>query len=508
MMWWLGFSPEKKKKIMFKDATIQEIDEAMKQAWKAFHTFRKCSLKQRADFMRAIAVELESCGDELIQIAMRETNLPEARLKNERGRTIFQLNQYAAACEEGTWLEARIDTAIPDKSPPKPDIRKMLVPLGPVVVFGASNFPFAYSTAGGDTACALAAGCPVIVKAHPAHSQTSQTVADAILKAAAKCKMPEGIFAHVHGASFETGKALVMHPYTKAVGFTGSFLGGKQLFDWANQRKEPIPVFAEMGSINPVFLLPEKNKSSAAEIAKMYAGSITLGVGQFCTNPGLIIGIESEGLQTFIHDLGKAIQQIAPGPMLHPGIVKAYKEKKGNALLQDDVHLVAESETDVKENEGLPTIATASGQAFLNNPVLHQEVFGPYSIVIRCRDIKEMIEVAKHLEGQLTSTLMATDDDIRNNNELVEAVKNICGRFIINSVPTGVEVCLSMQHGGPFPATTDSRFTSVGADGIKRFARPIAFQNWNNDLLPDELKDENPLRIWRTVNNELTKSLL
>ncbi len=490
---------------MFKDATSNEIDEVMQRSWNAFHIYRKMSLKQRADFMRTIANELEACGDGLIQTSMRETNLPEARLRNERARTIFQLNTYADACERGEWLEARIDTAIADKNPPKPDLRKMLVPLGPVVVFGSSNFPFAYSTAGGDTACAFAAGCPVIIKAHPAHPQTSETVAEAILKAAGKCKMPEGIFAHVHGVSFEIGKALIMHPLTKAVGFTGSFLGGKQLFDWANQRKEPIPVFSEMGSINPVFLLPEKLQSSAADIAKMYAGSITLGVGQFCTNPGLIIGIESDELRNFVHDLGKAIQQTASGLMLHPGIAKAYNDKKGNALLQEDVHLVAEAGTELKENEGLPTIATATGQAFLNNPVLHQEVFGPYSLIIRCKDMNEMIEVAKHLEGQLTSTLMATESDIRNNDKLVEAVKNICGRFILNGVPTGVEVCLSMHHGGPFPATTDSRFTSVGADGIKRFARPICFQNWPNDLLPDELKDENPLGIWRTVNNELKK---
>ncbi|TAL48652.1 MAG: aldehyde dehydrogenase (NADP(+)) [Chitinophagaceae bacterium] len=488
---------------MFNDTTINEINETMQQAWKAFHVYRKMSLKRRADFMRTIAVELEAGGDTLIRVVMKETNLPEARLRNERARTIFQLNSYATACEKGEWLEARIDSAIPDRNPPKPDIRKMLIPLGPVVVFGASNFPFAYSTAGGDTACAFAAGCPVIVKAHPAHAETSEIVAGAILRAADKCKMPKGIFAHVHGASFEVGKALVMHPHTKAVGFTGSFLGGKQLFDWANQRKEPIPVFAEMGSVNPVFLLPEKLKSSTADIAKMYAGSVTLGVGQFCTNPGLIIGIESEGLKSFIHDLGKAIQQTSPGPMLHLGIVKAYKENKANALLQEGVHLVAESETEVKVNEGLPTIATATGQAFLNNPVLHKEVFGPYSIVIRCKDMNEMMEVAKHTEGQLTSTLMATENDIKSNEELVEAVKDICGRFILNSVPTGVEVCLSMQHGGPFPATTDSRFTSVGADGIKRFARPIAFQNWSNDLLPDELKNENPLGIWRTVNNNL-----
>lgn len=488
----------------YKDFNTEEINLVMQEAWNAFHIYRKFSLQQRAAFMKAIAVELDNCGDALIQTAMGETNLPEARLRGERARTIFQLNSYAEACEKGNWLEARIDTAITDKTPPKPDIRKMLVPLGPVVVFGASNFPFAYSTAGGDTACAFAAGCPVIVKEHPAHAETSEIVANAILTAADKCNMPKGIFAHVHGASFEVGKALVQHPHTKAVGFTGSYIGGKQLFDWGNQRKEPIPVFAEMGSINPVFLMPEKLHTEAASMAQQYAASITLGVGQFCTNPGLIIGIESEALKTFIHDLGKAIQKIAPAPMLHSGIVSAYKKNKSNALLQDDVHLVAESETEVKENEGLPTIATASGQAFLNNPVLHQEVFGPYSIVIRCKDMQEMITVAKNLEGQLTTTLMATETDITGNNELVEAIKNICGRFILNGVPTGVEVCLSQHHGGPFPATTDSRFGAVGADGIKRFARPIAFQNWANNLLPDELKNENPLNIWRTVNNELS----
>jgi len=490
---------------MFQDATKQEINEVMEKAWKAFHEYRKCSLKERAGFMRAIAVELEQCGDELIHTAMKETNLPEARLRNERGRTIFQLNQYADACEKGEWLEARIDTAIPDKNPPKPDIRKMQVPLGPVIVFGASNFPFAYSTAGGDTATAFAAGCPVVVKAHPAHPLTSNRVAEAILKAACDCKLPDGVFTHIHGASFEVGKALVMHPLTKAVGFTGSYLGGKALFDWANQRKEPIPVFSEMGSINPIFLLPGKLASDAAAIAAMCAGSITLGVGQFCTNPGLIIGIESEALQTFVHDLGKAIKQIAPGTMLHTGIVKAYKEKKGEALLQEEVHLVAESEQAPSEVQGLPTIATATGAAFLSNPVLHQEVFGPYSIVIRCKDMEEMVTVAKKLEGQLTATLMATDSDITGNDELVEAIKNICGRFIINSVPTGVEVCLSMHHGGPFPASTDGRYTSVGADAIKRFVRPIAFQNWPKQLLPDELKDGNPLGIWRMVNGEVSK---
>jgi NADP-dependent aldehyde dehydrogenase len=489
----------------YTDATIEQVNEVMQLAWSAFHAYRKLPLRERARFMRAIATELEECGDILINTAMRETNLPEARLRGERARTIFQLESYALACEEGAWLEARIDTANPHKTPPKPDIRKMLVPLGPVIVFGASNFPFAYSTAGGDTACALAAGCPVVVKAHPAHAETSTIVAEAIMHAAEKTGMPKGIFAHLYGAGNAVGEALVKHPLAKAVGFTGSYFGGKQLFDWANQRKEPIPVFAEMSSINPVFLLPGKLKSSAAEIAKMYAASITLGVGQFCTNPGLIIGPEGEDLDRFVQLLGGEIRATQPGTMLHPGIFKNYVERRANSLAQAEVDTVAVSGTEAQQNQGAPTLASASGEAFLNNPVLHQEVFGPYSLVVRCKDLNEMSALVRQLEGQLTATLMATEDDIRHNDELVELVKNICGRLIINGVPTGVEVCLSMQHGGPFPATTDSRFTSVGADGIRRFARPLAFQNWSNELLPEELKDENPLGIWRTVNNQLTK---
>jgi NADP-dependent aldehyde dehydrogenase len=301
------------------------------------------------------------------------------------------------------------------------------------------------------------------------------------------------------------GETLVKHPLAKAVGFTGSFLGGKQLFDWANQRKEPIPVFAEMSSINPVFLLPEKMKQSPVDTAKLYAGSITLGVGQFCTNPGLIIGIDNEDLETFILTLGEEIKRSAPGEMLHTGIFKNYVEKRANALSQAGVETIAASGIEPIFNQAVPTIASATAKAFINNPVLHQEVFGPYSIVIRCQDMNEMVDVAKHIEGQLTATFMATENDVRNNDDLVEAVENICGRFILNGVPTGVEVCLSMQHGGPFPATTDSRFTSVGADGIKRFARPVCYQNWPDGLLQDELKNGNPLQIFRTVNDELTK---
>lgn len=487
---------------MFRDATTGEIDAIMQDAWKAFHVFRNNSLKQRADLLRMIAAEIDALGDELLVTAGTETNLPEARLRNERARTIFQLTSYADACERGDWLEARIDTAVPDRNPPKPDIRKMMVPLGPVVVFGAANFPFAYSTAGGDTATALAAGCPVIVKAHPAHPRTSVLVARAIHQAVLKCGMPAAVFSHIHGASFEVGRTLVGHPHTRAVGFTGSYAGGKQLFDWANQRETPIPVFAEMSSINPVFLLTGKMRTAAAETAKIVAGSITLGVGQFCTNPGLIIGIEGEDLRVFIDELGEEIKKVAPAPMLHPGIYKNYAEKKNRSLAAPGVETVALAATRAEEGEGAAAIASATAAAFFRNPLLHQEVFGPYSLVIRCGDMNEMLNVTKQLEGQLTATLMATEEDIISNVEFVEAVKDICGRLILNGVPTGVEVCLSMQHGGPFPASTDSRFGSVGADAIRRFVRPLAFQNWPDILLPDELKKVNPLGIWRTVNNE------
>lgn len=494
---------------MFNDTTAAAIDNAMQQAWDAFSIYKKFSLKQRAHFMKAIAQELENCSDELITTAMAETNLPEARLRNEKARTIFQLTSYAAACEKGNWLNAIIDTANAARNPPKPDVRKTLIPLGPVVVFGASNFPFAYSTAGGDTASAFAAGCPVIVKAHPAHANTSTMVAKLILTAAEKCNMPKGIFNHIYGKDFNVGKQLVMHPYTKAVGFTGSYTGGKQLFDWANQRKEPVPVFAEMGSTNPVFLLPEKLQSEAAAVAKMFAASITLGVGQFCTKPGIIIGIDNEDLTSFTNALENEIKTIAPAAMLHTGIATAFEKNKTAALQQNDVEmLAATTNTNAALQNNLlgnAAIALTAATTFLQNPVLHQEVFGPYALIVKCSSIDEMHQVAHHLEGQLTATLIATNNDLKNSEALIETIKNCCGRIILNAVPTGVEVCDAMHHGGPFPSSTDSRFTSVGADAIKRFARPISYQNWSNELLPDELQNENPLGIWRTVNGELIR---
>jgi alpha-ketoglutaric semialdehyde dehydrogenase len=367
------------------------------------------------------------------------------------------------------------------------------VALGPVVVFGPSNFPFAYSTAGGDTASALAAGCPVIVKAHSGHLKTSEMVAELINTAAIKMKMPEGIFSHVYFTSHYVGEALVKHPNTKAVGFTGSVSVGTQLFKWGNERKVPIPVFAEMGSVNPVFMLPEKVKESSHEIARMYAASITLGVGQFCTNPGVIIGLEGEDMNLFLAALGEEIRKIAPAKMLHKKIANSFMSLRDSILLESGVSV------------GIPTIATVSSEEFLRNPKLHEEIFGPYSLVVRCKSLEEFVLIARSMEGQLTCTMMATTDDMKSNYELIDEIKTICGRFIINGVPTGVEVCLSMQHGGPFPATTDGRFTSVGGDAISRFVRPLAFQNWPHELLPDELRNENPLNIFRTVNNQLTK---
>lgn len=487
---------------------MENINNIMLQSAEAFRQYRKVSGKQKAVFLRAIAEEIEALGMELIHTTMEETNLPEARLLGERGRTIFQLKMFADLLEEGSWVEARIDTAQPDRKPlPKVDIRKMSVPLGVVVVFGASNFPYAYSTAGGDTASALAAGCPVVLKGHPAHARTSAMVADAVLRAVERTGMPEGTFAHVDGGNgFEIGKALVMHPVTKAVGFTGSFAGGKALFDMANQRPEPIPVFSEMGSINPVVLMPEKLSTSSESIAKDYAGSITLGVGQFCTNPGLILGVDNADLQNFIKVLATEIEKVSPSKMLNAGIYQNYEGKKTVALAQENVTTEAESLVEKTDSiQGLATVASVDADVFLANPTLHQEVFGPFSLVVKCKDLAQLATVIQHLEGQLTATFMATETELQANDDIVEALRNISGRLIFNGVPTGVEVCYAMHHGGPFPSCTDARFTSVGPDAIKRFVRPASYQSFPDSLLPAELQDANPLNIWRMFDNEWKK---
>lgn len=494
-------------KFSFIEATSEEIDQAVRLATAASIEFGALSGEKKAGFLIAIADEILALDDLLIKTYCSETGLPEGRAMGERGRTIGQLRAFAALVEEGSWVEASIDTALPDRKPiPKPDLRKMLMPLGPVVVFGASNFPLAYSTAGGDTAAAFAAGCPVIVKSHPMHAGTGELVASAIVKAVQKTNMPNGVFSNLNSSGIEVGSALVKHPGVKAVGFTGSIGGGRALFDLASQREEPIPVFAEMGSVNPVVMLPDAIDKRGADLAKTYAGSITLGTGQFCTNPGLLLGIKSGALNDFIHKLSEEIIKIEPTCMLHPNIIGAYEHKKDKALSQTGLQVMADKAPNVQANYARQTVTTVEGTTFLQNTTLHQEVFGPYSIVVQCEDIEQLEEIIKNLEGQLTGTIIAEENELSVHQKIVSALQNRVGRLIYNGVPTGVEVCPSMQHGGPYPASTDSRFTAVGIHSIKRWVRPISYQDWPDNLLPDALKNSNPLGISRLVNNEQTKN--
>jgi NADP-dependent aldehyde dehydrogenase len=491
---------------MIKDATSIEIDETVQKAHQAFLMYRSLSGKAKAQLLRKIADEIEALGDTLISTASKESNLPESRLIGERGRTTGQLRLFASLVEEGSWVEASIDTAIPDRQPlPKPDIRKMLIPMGTIVVFGASNFPLAFSTAGGDTASALAAGCTVVVKAHPAHPETSNLVAQAIWNALEKCHLPKDIFGHLHGKSADVGRNLVIHPLVKAVAFTGSFNGGKALFDFANQRKNPIPVFAEMGSINPVILLPEALKNRAESIATQLAGSITLGAGQFCTKPGILIGVENTDLEKFIAMLSEQITYAKPATMLYEGIAFNYDCQRRILSAQNGVKVEAESSTPPEKGQGLPTLASVHAIEFLKNPTLHEEVFGAFALIIKCKHQGEIQQVIQSLAGQLTATIIGEKEELLKSKDFVDALKEIVGRIVFNGVPTGVEVCYSMQHGGVFPATTDSRFTSVGTGAIKRFVRPVAFQNFPDELLPSELQASNPLNIWRLFNGEWGK---
>jgi alpha-ketoglutaric semialdehyde dehydrogenase len=486
----------------FKEASVDEINQVMQRSHEAFEVFQKKTVEEKSTFLDTIADEIEALGDALLQKASEETNLPIPRLSGERTRTTNQLRMFATMLREGSWVEANIDTADPERTPlPKPDLRKMLIPLGPVVVFGASNFPFAYSTAGGDTASALASGCSVVVKAHPAHAQTSEMVYGAIKKAISACNMPADIFQHVNGTSFESGKALVQAKHTAAVGFTGSTGGGKALFDYSAQRKNPIPVFSEMGSVNPVIFLPDTLQKNAADLAVQYTNSITSSMGQFCTNPGLMLAVESPALRNFLDHLGKGIAAVQPAKMLHEGIHAAYEKKSHDALAQKGVTIVQQAATAAHNIEALPTIALVSGETFLTNPLLHEEVFGPYSLMVSCKNEQELIAVLKSVTGQLTTTVVGTVQDLTDHPQLVDLLPSIAGRILFNGVPTGVEVCASMVHGGPYPATTDSRFTAVGINAVKRWVRPVCYQNWPDSLFPLALQDANPLGIWRLVDN-------
>ena len=487
-------------------ASDEDVNRALAKSELAFVDFKQSSAEHRALFLNKFADEMEALGNTLVKRAALETGLPEARIIGERGRTTGQLRMFANYIREGSYVEASIDTAIPDRAPiPKPDLRKMMVPLGPVVVFGASNFPLAYSVAGGDTAAAFAAGCPVLVKAHPCHPGTSALVGGAIIKAAKETGMPDGVFSLLFDSGFAVGKALVGHPSTKAVGFTGSLGGGRALFDIAANRESPIPVFAEMGSINPSILLPQALNNRAQQVADAYAGSITLGAGQFCTNPGLLLGIAGDGLNIFTNHLADAISKSQPATMLHSGISGAYRDKKKLMVEQLDVEFIVTAKAEASQSEGQPALAKAPGSAFINNPKLHEEVFGPFSLIIECKDKTELEACCAELVGQLTTTIIGEDDEFGEYQSLLSALREKAGRVIFNGVPTGVEVSPSMVHGGPYPATTDSRFTAVGTQSIKRFLRPVSFQDAPESVLPLAIQNKNSLNLWRSINGELSK---
>jgi len=505
------YSPVSLEKLpeQFVQATTGEAEYAVNKALDAYSIFKRKSGKEKALFLKTIADEIELVGTSLIERACAESGLPEGRITGERGRTVTQLRLFASVLEEGSWVEASLDSPLPNRVPaPRPDIRKMLQPVGPVVVFTASNFPLAFSTAGGDTASALAAGNPVIVKVHPYHAGTNELVAGAIIRAAQKTGMPNGVFSSLNAIDFSVGQQLVLHPAVKSVAFTGSFSGGKSLFQLAQKREEPIPVFAEMGSVNPVILLPEKVKGNSSGLAATLASSINLGAGQFCTNPGVLIALKSEETELLKSELAVQVNKLLPEKMLHQNISKNFEQKTAHFFGNQEVKKLAESSEESLALQGRPVVATVSGKDFVKNPSLAEEIFGPFSLLIECDGSEELTQVLKAFKGQLTASVMGTSGDILQFRAQIEILQEVVGRLIFNGVPTGVEVCHSMQHGGPFPATTDSRFTSVGVDAIKRFVRPVAFQDAPESYLPDELKDNNPLNIWRRVDGLLTKEPL
>jgi alpha-ketoglutaric semialdehyde dehydrogenase len=474
----------------------------MQGAYEAYLQYAQTTRKERAALLSQIKENMQEQQQELIETAMKETNLQEARLKSEFTRTLNQLQFFSDMLLEGSYLDISIDTAIPERMPaPKPDIRKMMLPLGPVVVFGAGNFPFAYSTMGGDSASALAAGCSVIVKAHPAHPLTSEKVAVCVRKAVGKMGMPENVFTHLHFSDVSLGKDLVTNDYAAAVGFTGSLQGGRALYDYAAQRDKPIPVFAEMGSTNPVLLLPGYLHANIPHLVKIFTASITGSMGQFCTKPGIFLGMASDALEKFAYQLAESLNNVLPERMLYSNIRENFNRNRSRALNISGVHKLTK---DFENAEAEPTVAFTTGEHFRKHSELRHEVFGPFSIVISCRDKNEMIEIWKSISGQLTTSIFGTNDDFSANPELPAMATHIAGRVIFNGVPTGVEVCPSMVHGGPYPATTDGRFTAVGIQSVKRWLRPVCFQNAPQSVLPPELRNQNPERLRRLVNNQWT----
>ncbi|EPJ2808459.1 aldehyde dehydrogenase (NADP(+)) [Pseudomonas putida] len=482
----------------FHQATGDEVEAAVQAAEAAYPAYRSTRPAQRAAFLDAIADELDALGDDFIQHVMRETALPEARIRGERSRTSNQLRLFAEVVRRGDFYAARIDRALPQRTPlPRPDLRQYRIGVGPVAVFGASNFPLAFSTAGGDTASALAAGCPVVFKAHSGHMLTAAHVAAAIDRAVASSGMPAGVFNLIYGAG--VGEALVKHPAIQAVGFTGSLRGGRALCDMAAARPQPIPVFAEMSSINPVIVLPQALQARGEQVAGELAASVVLGCGQFCTNPGLVVGIRSAQFERFVQTLLARMADQGPQTMLNAGTLRSYQNGVQHLLAHPGIqHLAGQPQSG---NQAQPQLFKADVSLLLNgDPLLQEEVFGPTTVVIEVADAQQLTEALRHLQGQLTATLIAEPDDLVAFASLVPLLERKAGRLLLNGYPTGVEVSDAMVHGGPYPATSDARGTSVGTLAIDRFLRPVCFQNYPDALLPDALKNANPLGIARLLD--------
>ena len=487
---------------IFCEATSEEVSEACERANQVFAKFSQLPNTSRGQFLRRIAELLQIQKENLQPIYCAESGLGPDRFESELLRTVRQLWNFAELSECGAWRNVSIDTSNPNRHPPKPDLRKMSIPIGPVVVFGASNFPLAYSTIGGDAAAALAVGCPVIVKAHPLHAATSDFVAALVVQAAEETGMPDGVFSHLHAQGFRVGTELVQHPFVKAVGFTGSHAGGRALFDLANKRIEPIPVFAEMGSVNPVFILPEFLQKEKEKSAEMLANSMISGLGQFCTNPGLIFVIDNEDSDEFLKVLSSTFLSRVSSTMLHSSIKNRFDQGK----LQMEIHgaEMHQSLSDTSDNLARQALGIIRAKQFIQNSKFQEEVFGPFTLIVRCADVYDFDSCVEVMYGQLSATILGSTEQISLHNQLVIKLQNKVGRIIFNGVPTGVDIASSMQHGGPYPASTDSRFGAVGIDSAKRFIRPVAYQDCPEHLLPEPLKNANLLNILRRVNGVWT----
>jgi alpha-ketoglutaric semialdehyde dehydrogenase len=493
----------------FHGGSVRDVNAACTLAEAAFDTFRATSLEQRAAFLEAIAQGILDLGDTLVDRVIAESGLPRGRVEGERGRTVGQLRLFAALTREGRWLSATLDSALSDRKPaPRPDLRAQKIPLGPVAVFGASNFPLAFSVAGGDTASALAAGCPVVAKSHPSHLGTSELIGRVIQQAVTAHNLPEGVFSLLlDGPGNTVAEALVQHPAIQAVGFTGSRRVGRILVGLAADREVPIPVYAEMSSINPVFVLPDALAQRAEAIAQGLIDSVTLGTGQFCTKPGIAVGIAGPDFNRFRAAAEAAIRAKSPTTMLNFGIQRAYHHGTGRWVRDSAVdNLAAGSTPDPCACTGQPLLFGTSARYFLHYPPLLEEVFGPAALLIECRTQDELIAVARHLNGQLTATLHLADADAELARTLLPILERKAGRILCNGFPTGVEVTHAMVHGGPSPATSDSRVTSVGAMAIERFLRPVCYQDFPAALLPEALQDANPLHLARLVDGKLQQT--